>query len=133
MMGGAADTLGLGSLMEDLGSAMPGIDEAMSFAEVLKLVVSLQFSVVVFDTAPTGHTLRFLQFPDILEKGLGKMNAMKDQFGGMFKQFGSMMGMAEGAEGMMVCKMVDYFHLNEFGVNLDGYCFRILKWNKLEL
>jgi len=100
MLGEAADQFGLGSLMEDLGSALPGIDEAMSFAEVLKLVVSLEFSVVVFDTAPTGHTLRFLSFPDILEKGLSKMEAMKGQFGGLFKQFGSMMGM-EGAEGLM--------------------------------
>merc|ERR1712137_532524 len=100
MLGEAADQFGLGSLMEDLGSALPGIDEAMSFAEVLKLVVSLEFSVVVFDTAPTGHTLRFLSFPDILEKGLAKMEAMKGQFGGLFKQFGSMMGM-EGAEGLM--------------------------------
>ena len=106
MLGDAADQFGLGSLMEDLGSALPGIDEAMSFAEVLKLVVSLEFSVVVFDTAPTGHTLRFLSFPDILEKGLAKMEAMKGQFGGLFKQFGSMMGM-EGAEGLMVCSPHD--------------------------
>merc|ERR1712137_556025 len=99
MLGDAADQFGLGSLMEDLGSAMPGIDEAMSFAEVIKLVVSLDFSVVVFDTAPTGHTLRFLSFPDILEKGLAKMNQMKGQFGGLFQQFSSMMGV-EGSDQM---------------------------------
>ena len=101
MMGEAAEKLGLGSLLQDIGGAMPGIDEAMSFAEVLKLVVSMEFSVVVFDTAPIGHNLRFLSFPDILEKSLGKMEAMKNQFGGMFKQFSSMMGM-DGAEGTMV-------------------------------
>merc|ERR1712137_310590 len=93
MMGGATDQLGISSLLEEFGSAMPGIDEAMSFAEVMKLVMSLDFSVVVFDTAPTGHTLRFLSFPVMLEKGLAKFSQMKNNFGGLFQQFGSMMGM----------------------------------------
>lgn len=62
---------------------IPGVDEAMSFAEVLKQVKSLSYSVIIFDTAPTGHTLRFLQFPTVLEKALSKISQLSGRFGPM--------------------------------------------------
>jgi len=74
---------GLGGMMQDLAFAIPGIDEAMSFAEVLKQVKSLSYETIIFDTAPTGHTLRFLQFPSVLEKALAKISQLSTQFGPM--------------------------------------------------
>ncbi|KAB8576230.1 hypothetical protein FH972_025758 [Carpinus fangiana] len=74
---------GMGGMMQDLAFSIPGVDEAMSFAEVLKHVKSLDFEVIIFDTAPTGHTLRFLQFPTVLEKGLGKLSELSRQWGPM--------------------------------------------------
>lgn len=81
--GGMGDMGGMGSMMQDLAFSIPGVDEAMSFAEVLKHVKTLDFEVIIFDTAPTGHTLRFLQFPTVLEKALGKLSQLSRQFGPM--------------------------------------------------
>ncbi|KAK7541924.1 ATPase get3 [Phyllosticta citribraziliensis] len=86
----------LGGAMQDLAFSIPGVDEAMSFAEVLKQVKSLSYEVIIFDTAPTGHTLRFLQFPTVMEKALAKMSQLSSQFGPMLS---SMLGARGGLPG----------------------------------
>ncbi|KAH7026234.1 anion-transporting ATPase [Microdochium trichocladiopsis] len=85
--GGDGPAGGMGGMMQDLAFAIPGIDEAMSFAEVLKQVKSLSYEVIVFDTAPTGHTLRFLQFPSVLEKALAKVSQLSSQYGPLLNGF----------------------------------------------
>ncbi|KAL8495399.1 hypothetical protein ACS0TY_019515 [Phlomoides rotata] len=82
-------------LVSELANSIPGIDEAMSFAEMLKLVQTMDYSVIVFDTAPTGHTLRLLQFPSTLEKGLAKMMSLKNKFGGLLSQMTTLFGMGD--------------------------------------
>ncbi|MEA3547558.1 MAG: ArsA family ATPase [Thermodesulfobacteriota bacterium] len=47
---------------------IPGLDEALAFDLLLKLVESQEYDLVIFDTAPTGHTLRFLSLPELTNK-----------------------------------------------------------------
>lgn len=97
-----------GKMMEELVSAFPGVDEAMGFAELMQNVQTMPYSVVVFDTAPTGHTLRLLSFPKLLEKGLSKFGSMQSKFGGLLQMMQSMGGEVREEEmAMKVTKLQD--------------------------
>lgn len=98
-------TGGLQKLMKELGTAIPGIDEAMSFAEIMKQVDSFDYEVVVFDTAPTGHTLRLLSFPRALEAAFQKFATFKDRMSQAFGKLGPMLGAAEGAQEQILGKL----------------------------
>ena len=65
----------------DLASASPGADEAAAFEVFLSVMTSNEYDVVVFDTAPTGHTLRLLSFPEIMDSWVGKLMKAKAALG----------------------------------------------------
>ena len=82
----------LDDLLGDLSSSIPGIDEAMSFSELMRQVQEMEYDVVVFDTAPTGHTLRLLSFPSMLETSISKVDGLSNSFGGILSQVTSLLG-----------------------------------------
>ena len=89
--------------MKDLMTSVPGIDEAMAFAELMKMVQEMNYSTIVFDTAPTGHTLRLLSFPKTMESAIGKLLDLKNRFQGLLSNVTAMMGPggADGVEQMI--------------------------------
>ena len=59
---------------------------------MLKGLEDYDFELIIFDTAPTGHTLRLLNLPNILETAIMKLIELKEKFGGMLNSVSGMMG-----------------------------------------
>ena len=115
-LGGVAEEvlskLGLDEFADILDNTPPGLDELLALAETLAVVRGGQdaaaaaadgadragalgrerFDRVVFDTAPTGHTLRLLAFPDFLDNLLTKLVALKARVGGAIALLGGLLG-----------------------------------------
>ena len=93
--GGAGDGAGpdgegpLGSL---LGGTMPGADEAAAMRQLLEYLDDPRFDRVVVDTAPTGHTLRLLELPEIMDSMLGRVLTLRQRFSGMMEGLKGMFG-----------------------------------------
>ncbi|MHA1986150.1 MAG: ArsA family ATPase [Promethearchaeota archaeon] len=85
-MSGLMDSLPIFGDMEELASMTPpGIDEALAFGKILEFVeTEHDYDLIVFDTAPTGHTLRFLSLPETLSGWIGKLVKMRLKLGNMF-------------------------------------------------
>ena len=54
-------------LADALETSPPGLDELVSLLKVLELIRSKQYDRIVLDTAPTGHTLRLLALPELMD------------------------------------------------------------------
>ena len=80
---------GLGSL---LGGTMPGADEAAAMRQLLEYLDDPRFDRVIVDTAPTGHTLRLLQLPEIMDSMIGRVMKLRNRFSGMMDGLKGMFG-----------------------------------------
>ena len=52
-------------------SQSPGVDELVSLDVLLRLIEQPEYDSVILDTAPTGHTLRLLALPELMDRYLG--------------------------------------------------------------
>ena len=56
--------------------SLPGMDELMAFLEISRWVKEGTYSGIIMDTAPTGHTLRLMEMPDMIRKWLEALDAL---------------------------------------------------------
>jgi arsenite-transporting ATPase len=60
-----------------LVSETPGVDEFGAIEVLLQTLEQAQHDVVILDTAPTGHTLRLLMVPQLMDTWFGKLLEMR--------------------------------------------------------
>ena len=93
-------SLGVDLSSDDVGAVseeglVPGADEVAVLDLFAEYNDHPNWEVVVFDTAPTGHTLRLLQLPDVMNTTLGRVLALRDQFSSVTSTVGSLLGRGE--------------------------------------
>lgn len=64
-----------------LASTAPGVDEIISLDLIMRLLERPEHDSVVLDTAPTGHTLRLLSLPDLMDRYFGRLMKWRGQIG----------------------------------------------------
>jgi len=93
-LGGLEELLGE-EMVDPLGGSMPGADEAAAMRLLLQYMDDPRFERVIVDTAPTGHTLRLLELPELLDSMVGRMVTLRQRLGGMLDGVTGMMGDGE--------------------------------------
>ena len=68
--------------------SIPGLDELMAVIEIANIVKERRYDLVILDTAPTGHTLRLLALPELMENWLRVLDLMLEKHRYMASVFG---------------------------------------------
>ncbi len=68
--------------------SLPGLDELMAVIEIAGIVRDREYDLVILDTAPTGHTLRMLSLPHLMEHWIEVLDLMLAKHRYMVSTFG---------------------------------------------
>ena len=90
-LGGLGEVLG-GEGGNPLGGPMPGADEAAAMQLLVEYLDDERFERVVVDTAPTGHTLRLLELPELLDSMVGRLLSFRERMSGMVDSLSGLFG-----------------------------------------
>ena len=66
---------------------IPGLDEVMGLKRLLILWISKEYDLYIVDTAPTGHTLRLLTLPDLLDNWIKFLANLRWRYRYMVERF----------------------------------------------
>lgn len=66
---------------------IPGLDEVMGLKKITDFMESREYSLYIVDTAPTGHTLRLLTLPELLDNWIKFLAGLRWKYHAMVRQF----------------------------------------------
>lgn len=89
----------------DIVKTGPGVAEMAAFNTFIEYMHDDTYDVVVFDTAPTGHTLALLELPEILDSMVGKALKMRMRFSEAIDTFKTFFGQGDDAEDAGVAEL----------------------------
>lgn len=67
-------------ISEFLSLSLPGMDEMMAVFDIADIIKGGEYGLVILDTAPTGHTIRLLELPDIILGWVGLLKLMQRRY-----------------------------------------------------
>ena len=93
---------------EDIDSlfslSIPGIDEVMGFKTIVDLIEEAQFEKYIVDTAPTGHALRLLSSPQLLDDWIKVLAKLRWKYRYMVTSFAGKYTADEGDDFLLTMK-----------------------------
>lgn len=66
---------------------IPGLDEVMGLKKITDFMESKEYDLYIVDTAPTGHTLRLLALPELLDDWIKFLAGLRWKYHAMVRQF----------------------------------------------
>jgi arsenite-transporting ATPase len=75
----AATYLNRHDLYEFFEFSLPGMDELIAMVKLVELMKEGEYDLFILDTAPTGHTLRFLELPDMMSNWVKLLMNMRSK------------------------------------------------------
>ena len=83
---------------------IPGIDEVMGFKTIVDLIEEAKFDKYIIDTAPTGHALRLLTLPELLDEWIKVLAKMRWKYRYMVETFSGKYNPDEGDDFLVEMK-----------------------------
>ncbi|KAG6410107.1 hypothetical protein SASPL_128156 [Salvia splendens] len=140
-LGLIADQLGELKLGELLDTPPPGLDEAIAISKACLIIIQViqflesqeynMFTRIIFDTAPTGHTLRLLSLPDFLDASIGKILKLRQKISSATSAIKSVFGQEENRQDS-VSLMITYPCKYKFLFDWSRTSLILLQADKLE-